>query len=235
MGHAARAQGYRHAAARMGRAPSLHLTTVCSRAASCHWLRNNTALWTKWISNTREPRPFPFWIFVAVAAALLGLLVAVGVVWLYKRHTRETRELQSSPSGDCVTVMFTDIQGSTALWDSLPQAMAEALETHNSLIRVLLFKYQGYEVKTIGDAFMIAFPRPELAVQCSADIQTKLVQVVPCRRGSPQCSTMFVWASGSMHAVVGCGDCQQSSTHWDWTFGLSWAGKATLAIWILTA
>ena len=145
-----------------------------SRAASCAWLQNNTALWTRWIRNTRARAPFPFWAFIPVAAVLLcGIVVAV-LVKLYKRRTREKRELESAPS-DLVAVMFTDIQGSTALWDSVPDAMATGLEIHNATIRSSIARHSGYEIKTIGDAFMVAFQHAEVAVLCACDIQTALV------------------------------------------------------------
>eukprot|EP00756_Hemistasia_phaeocysticola_P011428 Hpha_TRINITY_DN15119_c6_g6::TRINITY_DN15119_c6_g6_i1::g.126778::m.126778 len=54
-------------------------------------------------------------------------------------------------------MVFTDIQSSTALWDSFPTEMPEALRIHNADLRDVAHTYQGYEVKVIGDAFMLAF------------------------------------------------------------------------------
>eukprot|EP01059_Diplonema_ambulator_P032470 TRINITY_DN6377_c0_g1_i1.p1 TRINITY_DN6377_c0_g1~~TRINITY_DN6377_c0_g1_i1.p1 ORF type:complete len:810 (+),score=85.33 TRINITY_DN6377_c0_g1_i1:23-2431(+) len=56
-----------------------------------------------------------------------------------------------------ICIAFTDIKGSTALWELAPAAMRKALAVHNSLIRTMMLAYQGYEVKIIGDAFMVAF------------------------------------------------------------------------------
>eukprot|EP01059_Diplonema_ambulator_P032403 TRINITY_DN6336_c0_g4_i1.p1 TRINITY_DN6336_c0_g4~~TRINITY_DN6336_c0_g4_i1.p1 ORF type:complete len:1093 (+),score=361.27 TRINITY_DN6336_c0_g4_i1:33-3281(+) len=61
------------------------------------------------------------------------------------------------PTGDCITFVFTDIQGSTALWAHSQEAMNTAMDIHNDTIRTALHFFGGYEVKTIGDAFMIAF------------------------------------------------------------------------------
>ena len=64
----------------------------------------------------------------------------------------------TAPGADSsVAIVFTDIQGSTSIWESSPSAMRKALKIHNSVIRKALQEFKGYEVKTIGDAFMVAF------------------------------------------------------------------------------
>ena len=55
------------------------------------------------------------------------------------------------------TVVFTDIRSSTSIWEAVPQGMCEALKIHNRIIREAMDEFEGYEVKTIGDAFMVAF------------------------------------------------------------------------------
>ena len=59
--------------------------------------------------------------------------------------------------GAYVTIVFTDIRCSTSVWETAPEGMRHGLRAHNSLIRNVISQYQGYEVKTIGDAFMVAF------------------------------------------------------------------------------
>ena len=56
-----------------------------------------------------------------------------------------------------VTLVFTDVQSSTELWEREPAAMQQALELHNGLLRRIMLRFCGYEVKTEGDAFMVAF------------------------------------------------------------------------------
>ncbi|CDJ44999.1 hypothetical protein ETH_00028270 [Eimeria tenella] len=75
-----------------------------------------------------------------------------------------------------VTLLFTDIESSTALWAALPQLMADAIAAHHRVIRQLLKKYGGYEVKTIGDSFMIACRSAHSAVSLACEIQTKLLK-----------------------------------------------------------
>ena len=62
-----------------------------------------------------------------------------------------------APPEGVVTLVFTDVQSSTDQWETRPVAMAAALSTHNKLMRELLTKHAGYEVKTEGDAFMVPY------------------------------------------------------------------------------
>ena len=60
------------------------------------------------------------------------------------------------PQGN-IAVVFTDLKSSTAIWESSPDAMKRALKIHNKIIRSCIADFFGYEVKTIGDSFMVAF------------------------------------------------------------------------------
>ncbi|MFP2898974.1 adenylate/guanylate cyclase domain-containing protein, partial [Corallococcus sp. 4LFB] len=64
------------------------------------------------------------------------------------------------PPTGAVALVFTDIQGSTRLWERCGQAMRDALELHDGVLRALLLGTGGYEVKSQGDAFMVAFASP---------------------------------------------------------------------------
>ena len=79
--------------------------------------------------------------------------------------------VQSAPAGN-VAIMFSDIQGSTALWRRSAADMNVALERHNDVIRSFYTAYEGYEVKTIGDAFMVAFSDPLNALKFALEVQT---------------------------------------------------------------
>ncbi len=76
-----------------------------------------------------------------------------------------------SPDG-IVTIMFTDLVGFTDLTERIgDKAACELLNKCNSLIRDAISKAQGYEVKTIGDAFMVAFKSARAAVRCALNMQ----------------------------------------------------------------
>lgn len=82
---------------------------------------------------------------------------------------------EPAPTG-VVTLVFTDVQGSTSLWDHHTEAMRAALDVHNLLLRGLVAEHLGYEVKTEGDAFMLAFSEPQQAVHFCLRAQQSLLQ-----------------------------------------------------------
>jgi class 3 adenylate cyclase/DNA-binding CsgD family transcriptional regulator/tetratricopeptide (TPR) repeat protein len=77
------------------------------------------------------------------------------------------------PTGT-VTFLFTDIQGSTPLWEVEPDKMAEALLIHNSALRQAIEAKGGVVFKTVGDAFQAAFPTAPQALQAALDGQRAL-------------------------------------------------------------
>lgn len=56
-----------------------------------------------------------------------------------------------------VTFLFTDIEGSTHLWESYPAQMQVALARHDALMRAAIESHRGHVFKTIGDAFCAVF------------------------------------------------------------------------------
>lgn len=77
---------------------------------------------------------------------------------------------------DDFTMVFTDVQGSTSLWEANPRAMEMALRLHDATIRQVLAKHSGYEVTTEGDAFQIAFHDTCDAVAFCLDTQAELLR-----------------------------------------------------------
>lgn len=68
-------------------------------------------------------------------------------------------------------IMFTDIVGYSSLTQRDENLSQELLREHNKLIREIFPKYDGKEIKTIGDAFHLEFPSSLQAVQCGIEIQ----------------------------------------------------------------
>jgi class 3 adenylate cyclase len=89
---------------------------------------------------------------------------------------------QAAPDGT-VTIMFSDIEGSTAMADRLGDArFMEVLREHNAIIREQVKAYGGFEVKSEGDGFMVAFQSAGKALACASAIQKALL----ARNGSAE-------------------------------------------------
>ncbi len=74
--------------------------------------------------------------------------------------------------GTVYTILFTDIEGSTALTQRLGDAKArELLREHERMVREALKAHGGSEVKTMGDGFMASFSSATKALECAIAMQ----------------------------------------------------------------
>ncbi|EAU33560.1 hypothetical protein ATEG_05799 [Aspergillus terreus NIH2624] len=80
-----------------------------------------------------------------------------------------------APVGE-LAIIFTDIKKSTSLWETCPDAMRSAIQIHNDILRRQLGIIGGYEVKTEGDAFMVAFSTTTAALLWCFNCQTQLLE-----------------------------------------------------------
>ena len=83
----------------------------------------------------------------------------------------------SPPTGD-VTFLFTDIEGSTALWDRTPDAMTESLAEHDRRMNSIIERHGGYVFTTAGDSFAVAFQEAAEAVEAALDVQLAFLEPV---------------------------------------------------------
>ena len=74
-----------------------------------------------------------------------------------------------------VTFLFTDIDGSTRLWDRHPAQMRVALARHDALMRKAIEARDGHVFKTVGDAFCAAFVHPSDALDAARAAQRALL------------------------------------------------------------
>ncbi len=70
--------------------------------------------------------------------------------------------------------LFTDIEGSTRLWEAQPDEMQVALACHDERLRAVIASHDGQVFKTIGDAFCVIFPTPLAAIQAALEAQREL-------------------------------------------------------------
>ncbi len=83
-----------------------------------------------------------------------------------------------------VTILFTDIVGSTKIWEKEGDIKARLLvDWHNRVLFPVVRKYHGKVVKTIGDAIMASFKNPNKAVLCAIAMQQVLEKERAKRQG----------------------------------------------------
>jgi len=79
------------------------------------------------------------------------------------------------PTGT-VTLVFTDIEGSTQHWEREREAMSDALRRHDELVRGVIASHGGHVFKMIGDAVCAVFARAPDALAAAADAQRALAK-----------------------------------------------------------
>jgi class 3 adenylate cyclase len=77
------------------------------------------------------------------------------------------------PSGT-VTLLFTDVEGSTRLWEAERDAMAAALRRHDEILRDAIEQVGGYVFKTVGDSFCAAFSAARAGLDAALTAQRSL-------------------------------------------------------------
>lgn len=90
-----------------------------------------------------------------------------------ERDSEVGRETHPLPTGT-LTFLFTDIEGSTKLWEQHPQAMRDALRQHDALLRETLTTHGGHVFKTVGDAFCVVFHTARASVAAAVATQHRL-------------------------------------------------------------
>ncbi|MBI3741839.1 MAG: tetratricopeptide repeat protein [Chloroflexi bacterium] len=84
--------------------------------------------------------------------------------------------MNNHPTGT-VTFLFTDIEGSTQLWEHHHEWMERAHKTQERILRDAVARHNGYAYKMIGDAFQIAFATARDALDAAIDAQRALLEV----------------------------------------------------------
>jgi len=97
-------------------------------------------------------------------------------------RVRDKRDSQIYQSGQSTleserrlaAIMFTDIVGYTSLSQTDEALALRLLEDHRKSLRTIFPKYNGREIKTVGDSFLVEFPSALEAAKCGVEIQQKI-------------------------------------------------------------
>ena len=73
-----------------------------------------------------------------------------------------------------MTFLFTDLEGSTLLWNDNEAAMASAVAGHDAILRSVFERTGGYVFTTAGDSFAVAFPDANSAVDAGVGLQREM-------------------------------------------------------------
>jgi predicted ATPase/class 3 adenylate cyclase len=82
--------------------------------------------------------------------------------------------VEPEPASGTVIFLFTDVEGSTRLWERFPQAMKAALERHDRVLQAAVAASSGQVVKTTGDGMMAVFSSATAAVRACLTAQRDL-------------------------------------------------------------
>lgn len=132
-------------------------------------------------SSNGSPLPLGAILTISLVGFLVGATV-VGIVLYFKfrKQARDAlvkinRRLRMPPPQTQATIVFTDVESSTKLWEWNAQAMKESLQISFKVMRSLLKKYYGYESNTEGDAICVVFHTETDAVSWALDVQQALI------------------------------------------------------------
>ena len=98
----------------------------------------------------------------------------LGVLYSGVQAKEDAQKLMSVLPTGTVTFLFTDIEGSTKLWEKSPRDMQVALTRHDALLWEAIEGHGGFVFKTVGDAFCAVFPTALGALESALAAQRTL-------------------------------------------------------------
>jgi eukaryotic-like serine/threonine-protein kinase len=107
------------------------------------------------------------------AQGLAGVDVTTSIDDMVSALEQERPDMRAHMAPDgTVAILFSDIEDSTVLTERLgDERWLQLLREHNAIFREQISRHDGYEVKSQGDGFMLAFPDPCEALECAIDVQ----------------------------------------------------------------
>ncbi|KAG2444128.1 hypothetical protein HYH02_009068 [Chlamydomonas schloesseri] len=142
-------------------------------------------------------------IAVGVSVAAVAALSLLGFLLCHRRlrlrgdrggaaEVDEWMVVPAPQAGPATCIAVTDIEGSTSLWETLPEAvMDQALRIHHHVVRTVSVRHGGYESATASDSFILVFATATDAAQFALRLQEALLleaswpqtllEAAPCR------------------------------------------------------
>jgi len=107
------------------------------------------------------------------AQGLTGVDVTTSIDEVVSALESERPDMRAHAAPDgTVAILFSDIEDSTLITERLgDERWLEVLRAHNAIFREQIARHGGYEVKSQGDGFMLAFPDPGAALDCAIAVQ----------------------------------------------------------------
>jgi class 3 adenylate cyclase len=153
-------------------------TLIAAAVVGCCWWRRR-----RWPSREEKLALRNKWAVRAIMATnsrpiAAGAVRDNGVIGATTSRPAAPPDLALRPTAR-VTIVWTDIDKSTALWAQLPHAMGPAIDAHHALMRAVVTAHHGYEARNVGDASMLVFGNAADAVEFAMVLQVALVNDVP--------------------------------------------------------
>jgi class 3 adenylate cyclase len=120
------------------------------------------------------------------AQGLTGVDVTTSIDDMVSALEEEQPDMRAHMAPDgTVAILFSDIEDSTVLTERLgDERWLQLLREHNAIFREQVSRHDGYEVKSQGDGFMLAFPDPCEALECAIAVQRAFAEREREIRGS---------------------------------------------------
>jgi predicted ATPase/class 3 adenylate cyclase len=101
-------------------------------------------------------------------------IMSLGILYSGVQAKEDAQKLMAALPTGTVTFLFTDIEGSTKLWEKSPRGMQVALTRHDALLWETIEEHGGFVFKTVGDAFCAVFPTALSALESALAAQRGL-------------------------------------------------------------
>jgi len=119
----------------------------------------------------------------------------------FNQHINEGNKKKYGMDIQEQTILFTDIKGSSELWNKNEGEMFKALDIHEKQVVMLCEKYDGIIIKSIGDAFMLSFDDLQDAIEFAITLQKDLKEK-PIKIGSKNLKLRIGICGGEVYKKV---------------------------------